>query len=221
MHLTLYGFRICPYVEKVRILLNEKNIHAERVDVDIRNKPDWFLKISPLGKVPVLLVDNVLLFESAVINDFLDNLSPINSLYPADNIKKHLNKSWIEWGSTLILAAYEMTLAKEHDVFLEKKHLVEQKLATLQEQVKNTPFFNGEHFSMIDLTYAPLFKRFDCLFRIYSIDLLAKFPTLQLWSDNVLKRPRVKAGFINNFDEEWGFLLNLKGSCLIEQNKVT
>lgn len=221
MHLTLYGFRICPYVERVRILLNEKNIPAEHVDVDIRNKPDWFLKISPLGKVPVLLVDDVLLFESAVINDFLDSLSPTNSIYPADNIKKHLNKSWIEWGSTLILAAYDMTLAKEKNTFLEKKHLVEQKLAMLQEQVKNAPFFNGEYFSMIDLTYAPLFKRFDCLFRIYSIDLLAKFPTLQLWSNNVLKRPSVKAGFIDNFDEEWVFLLNLKGSCLVEQNIIT
>jgi glutathione S-transferase len=221
MHLTLYGFRICPFVERVKILVNEKNIQAEHIYVDIRNKPDWFLKISPLGKVPVLLVDDVLLFESAVINDFLDSLSPANSLYPIDSLRKHLNKSWIEWGGTLIMAAYEMTLAKDKESFLEKRHLVEQKLSVLQEQVKTGPFFNGEHFSMIDLTYAPLFKRFDRLLNIYSIDLLTHYPALKQWSDTVLKKPSVQAGFIATFDEEFQILLDLKGSFLADKNKVT
>ncbi|MCD6044935.1 MAG: glutathione S-transferase [Gammaproteobacteria bacterium] len=221
MHLVLYGFRICPFVEKVNILLDEKNIHVERVYVDIRNKPDWFLKISPLGKVPILRVDDVLLFESTVINDFLDSLSAATSLYPTNTIQKHLNKSWIEWGSTLILATYDMTLAKDKESFLAKRLLVEQKLSILQEQVKNSPFFNGEHFSMIDLTYAPLFKRFDRLIYLYSIDLLANYPTLKQWSKNVLQRPSVHAGFIDNFDEELKILLDLKGSYLEEQNKTT
>lgn len=74
---------------------------------------------------------------------------------------------------------------------------------------------------MIDPTYAPLFKRFDCLFRLCSVDLLDKLPTLKLWSDNLLKRARVQTGFIDNFGEEWVSLLALKGSYLVEKGKVT
>lgn len=69
--LTLISHRLCPYVQRAVIALNEKGVAFERIDIDLASKPDWFLKISPLGKVPVLRVSNesgeVTLFESNVI----------------------------------------------------------------------------------------------------------------------------------------------------------
>ena len=55
--LTLISHKLCPYVQRAVIALTEKGVPFERIDIDLANKPDWFLKISPLGKVPVLLVE--------------------------------------------------------------------------------------------------------------------------------------------------------------------
>lgn len=216
MHLILYSFRICPFVERANILLNEKNIACERINVDIRNKPEWFLKLSPLGKVPVLSADGILIFESTIINEFLDEIS-LPSLHPQDLIRKAHNKSWIEWGSALIFDAYNMTLAKDESFFLEKRLVVEEKLQLLENQLHSKPFFNGEKFSMIDLAYAPLFRRFDSLERQFSIDILNTYPKLQVWANHILSRESVQNGFISNFDEEFALLLELKQSILISE----
>ena len=73
--LKLISHKLCPYVQRAVIALNEKGVPFERIDIDLANKPDWFLKISPLGKVPVLTVpsDNgeVAVFESNLIQDAL------------------------------------------------------------------------------------------------------------------------------------------------------
>src|SRR6201995_1115806 len=69
--LTLISHKLCPYVQRAVIALNEKGVPFERVDIDLANKPDWFLKLSPLGKTPVLVVGEHAIFESAVILEYL------------------------------------------------------------------------------------------------------------------------------------------------------
>lgn len=214
MHLTLYSFRICPFVERTNILINEKDISCERIYVDIRNKPDWFLKLSPHGKVPLLKVDDTLIFESSVINDFLDDISS-STLYPPEPINRAYNKSWIEWGSTLVFDAYNMTLATNTSAFEQQRKIVEKKLAILEDEIYSEPYFNGSSFSMIDIAYAPLFRRFDRLAKQFDIDLLENFPKLKNWSNNILTRESVINGFHENFDEEFHLLLKIKNSCLI------
>ncbi len=215
MILTLYSFRICPFIERINILLNEKNIHCERIFVDIRNKPDWFLKLSPLGKVPLLKANDTLIFESSVINDFLDEISP-GSLHPSDPLERAYNKCWIEWGSTLIFDAYNLTLAQDTLSYDKQYTIVENKLALLEQELKSIPFFNGEFFSMVDIAYAPLFKRFSILAQQFNICLLQNHPKLKIWSDSVLARDSVVKGFHKDFDNEFYLLLQLKNSCLIK-----
>ena len=74
--LVLISHLLCPYVQRAVIVLEEKNIPYERIDIDLANKPDWFLKVSPLGKTPVLLVGDQPIFESAVICEYLDEITP-------------------------------------------------------------------------------------------------------------------------------------------------
>ncbi|MFA5960072.1 MAG: glutathione S-transferase family protein [Tatlockia sp.] len=216
MHLTLYSFRICPFVERTNILINENNILCERIYVDIRNKPDWFLKLSPQGKVPLLKVDNTIIFESSVINDFLNEIST-SKLYPSDPVKRAYNKSWIEWGSTLVFDAYNMTLAVNITSFKQQRIIVDKKLSVLENEIEAQPFFNGNDFSMIDIAYAPLFRRFDRLSQQFDVHLLENFPKLKKWSENILMRDSVVKGFHENFDEELYLLLKLKNSCLINR----
>src|ERR1700730_17258211 len=81
--LTLISHDLCPYVQRAVIALTEKAVPFDRVYIDLANKPDWFLAISPLGKVPLLQVDNGVIFESAVILEYLEETQP-KPLYPRD-----------------------------------------------------------------------------------------------------------------------------------------
>jgi glutathione S-transferase len=90
----LYGYAICPYYQRVKAFLELKKIDHEVRMVDIVNKPDWFLKISPLGKVPVLTVGDRSLFESAFIMEYLDEtFGP--ATYPTSPLEKCDHRSWI------------------------------------------------------------------------------------------------------------------------------
>jgi glutathione S-transferase len=85
--LRLISHRLCPYVQRAVIALTEKGVAFERVDIDLANKPEWFLAISPLGKTPVLMVGERVIFESAVILEYLEE-TQAKPLHPADPLSR-------------------------------------------------------------------------------------------------------------------------------------
>src|ERR1700751_960277 len=99
--LKLISHKLCPYVQRAVIALTEKGVPFERIDIDLANKPDWFLKISPLGKTPVLVVGDHAIFESAVILEYLEETEP-KALHPADALLRAEHRSWIEFGSAVL-----------------------------------------------------------------------------------------------------------------------
>src|SRR4030088_1493593 len=99
--LKLISHKLCPYVQRAVIALSEKGVAFERIDIDLSNKPDWFLAISPLGKTPVLQVGDVPIFESAVILEYLEETAP-KPLHPADPLRRAEHRGWIEFGSTVL-----------------------------------------------------------------------------------------------------------------------
>ena len=120
----LISFALCPYVQRAAIVLAEKGVPFERVNIDLANKPDWFLKLSPLGKVPVLVVEQDgrerVLFESAVIAEYLDEtIAP--QLHPADPIEKAQHRAWIEFASALLADIHGYYTAADEQAFLQKR----------------------------------------------------------------------------------------------------
>lgn len=108
-----------------------------------------------------------------------------------------------------------MTLAVDESSFIKQRAIVDSKLTILEKELQKTPFFNGINFSIIDIAYAPLFRRFDSLKKQFSVDILENYTKLKIWSNHVISRPSVQNGFVNNFDEEFFALLKLKTSYLI------
>ncbi|MGO8654936.1 glutathione S-transferase family protein, partial [Rhizobium ruizarguesonis] len=87
--LTLVSHHLCPYVQRAAIALLEKGVPFERINIDLADKPDWFLQISPLGKVPLLRIEEedgseAVLFESSVICEYLEETQPGVALHPKD-----------------------------------------------------------------------------------------------------------------------------------------
>lgn len=101
--LILISHALCPYVQRAAIVLAEKNIAFERLDIDLANKPDWFLTISPLGKTPVLLVDGQPIFESAVICEYLEETTD-GKLHPPEALLRAQHRGWMEFGSAILNA---------------------------------------------------------------------------------------------------------------------
>src|SRR5579862_9196604 len=99
--LKLISHKLCPYVQRAVIALTEKGTDFERIDIDLANKPEWFLAISPLGKTPVLQVGDTPIFESAVILEYLEETAP-RPLHPADALRRAEHRGWIEFGSAVL-----------------------------------------------------------------------------------------------------------------------
>src|SRR5690349_23947780 len=104
--LKLISHKLCPYVQRAVIALTEKGVVFERIDIDLANKPDWFLKISPLGKVPVLRVatddGEVALFESNVICEYIEDTQGGAKLHPQNPLQRAQHRAWMEFGSTIL-----------------------------------------------------------------------------------------------------------------------
>ncbi len=199
---NLISFDLCPFVQRSVITLLEKGVDFDITYIDLAEPPAWFLKISPFGKVPALQVGEVTLFESAVINEYLDEINP-PSLHPADPLQKALNRAWIEFGSELIGSQYLLSIADTEDHY-DKHHAdVLKKFGQLENLLDGGPFFNGQDFCLIDAAFAPAFMRFAILERRHELELWEDHPKVRTWSDALLDRSSVTQSVIAEFEEKY------------------
>lgn len=190
--LELISFKLCPFVQRAVIVLKKKNVDFEITYIELSNPPEWFKSISPLGQVPILKVGDEVLFESSVIQEYVDEITP-PSLQPGDPLIKAKNRAWISFGSDILFAMHSMVTSKEKSVFNEKKAMILQKLAQLEAVHSGKIYFNGDTFNMIDAAYAPLLMRLSFIKQHTGIDLLENFPKLAKWAENLLALDFVQA----------------------------
>jgi len=190
--LKLISHKLCPYVQRAVIALTEKGVAFERIDVDLANKPDWFLAISPLGRTPVLLVGDTAIFESAVILEYLEETQP-KPLHPADPLRRAEHRAWIEFGSAVLNDIAGFYGAPNDVAFQSKTVQLEQRFARLEARVAASPWFDGQDFSLVDAVFGPVFRYFDVFDEIGDFGILAKKPKLAQWRKSLGVRPSVRA----------------------------
>jgi glutathione S-transferase len=189
--LKLISHKLCPYVQRAVIALTEKGVPFERIDIDLANKPDWFLKISPLGKTPVLVVGDKAIFESAVILEYLEE-TQASPLHPADALARAEHRGWIEFGSAVLNDIAGFYAAKDEATFKAKAVQLEQKFARVEGRVA-APWFDGEKFSLVDAVFGPVFRYFDVFDEIGDFGILTGKPKLARWRQNLAARASVKS----------------------------
>ncbi len=198
--LILVSFDLCPYVQRAAIVLREKNVPYERIDIDLSNKPDWFRAISPLGKVPLLKVGDEVLFESAVIAEYLEETHG-PALHPADPLEKARHRAWIEFGSTILADIWVVETTKDAAAFDAKIALLKEKFARVEAVLGEGPFFAGSGFSLVDAAFAPAFRYFDVFDPIADLGVFAEFPKVQAWRKALAKRPSVATAVVPDYPE--------------------
>ena len=196
------------------IALRAKDVDFEVTYINLRDKPDWFLEISPHGKVPVLQVDGEPLFESNAIAEYLDDeVAP--RLHPEDPIKRARNRAWTDFVPTFAGGLSGIYYTKTEEGSEKREKVARQRLAKLEEALANErgndgPFFNGPQISLVDAAYAPFLQRFLIVDQWLATGLLDDYPLVSAWAQALIDSDVVQGSVPDNFYEE--FVGNLKRS---------
>jgi glutathione S-transferase len=204
--LTLFSHPLCPYVQRAVISLSEKGVIHDRVYIDLANKPDWFIALSPLGKTPVLKVDDTVIFESAVILEYLEETQP-NPLHPNDPLVRAEHRAWIEVGSAILSDIAGFYTAPDERILNAKAQAMKAKFARVEERLVGSPWFDGAAFHLIDGVFGPIFRYVDAFDRIADFGVLTGRPKLAEWRAALAKRPSIQTAAPHDYDARlWRFL---------------
>jgi glutathione S-transferase len=199
--LTLISHHLCPFVQRAAIALNEKGVEFERKNIDLANKPDWFLKLSPLGKVPILVVDDeTVLFESSVIAQYVNEITG-GDLLSADTAEKYRQLAWMEFASEVIGSIGKVYNANGKGSFDRAKQALEEKFSRVEEALGEGPWFSGEDFSLVVAAFAPMFRYFDLIDDLTGIVFFTGTPKVAAWRKALKQRPSVIGAVSDDYPE--------------------
>jgi glutathione S-transferase len=215
---TVISFPTCPFVQRAIIALKEKQADFEVIYIDLSNKPDWFLEISPLGKVPVLKVERpgkppAAVFESAVIVEYLEDQGG-TPLHPADPLERAQHRAWVEFGSQLLMDLWKIQMATAEDDLAAGKTALAAKLKRLEGELGEGPYFAGKAFSVVDATFAPAFRQIGVL-DAHGAKLLDGFPKVAAWAEALAERPSVRDAVPSDYESMFLDPLRARGSLVV------
>lgn len=197
--LSLVSFDLCPYVQRAAIALAEKGVPFERRTVDLADRPDWFKAISPLGKVPLLQVGGEVLFESAVIVEYLED-TQAPALHPADPLQRARHRAWMEFGSSILADIWTIETTPDRAAFEARQKLLRDKFARLEAELGEGPYFAGRDFRLVDAAIAPVFRYFDVFDRFVDLGIFEVLPKVQAWRRALASRPSVQGAVVPDYE---------------------
>jgi glutathione S-transferase len=179
---TLYTAERCPYAARARIVLAEKGLDYDAVEIDLDDRPAWLYEKNPLGRVPVYEEDGGLILpESLVIMEYLEERYPERPLWPADPAERALGRLWLERFDDRLGRAYYA--ARRGD----GRDELDARLTELDSALEAQPYLSGRDYGLADIGYVPWILR--ALDR-FGVEL---GPALADWLERISSRPAVVA----------------------------
>ena len=181
---TLYDAARCPFCARVRIVLAEKGLSYETVEIDLSDRPAWLYELNPAGKVPVLDEDGWILPESAVIAEYLNERYPEPPLWPDDPGERAAARLLVFRFDDFSAPYYALRRGEDG-----ARERFEEELAALDSILAGMPWLSGRAFGLADVAFLPwLLRARDLL----GIDL-TPWEALADWVDRACERPSVSA----------------------------
>ncbi|MYN12406.1 glutathione S-transferase [Pusillimonas sp. TS35] len=186
--MVLYSGTTCPFSQRCRFVLFEKGMDFEIRDIDLYNKPEDISVMNPYGQVPILVERDLVLYESNIINEYIDERFPHPQLMPADPVMRARTR--------LFLYNFEKELFVHVSVLEDRSNTdtraqetarqnIRDRLAQLAPMLIKSKYMLGEEFSMLDVSIAPLLWRLDH----YGIELPKNAAPLQKYAERIFSRP--------------------------------
>ncbi len=176
----------------------EKEIPFELTEVDLRNKPDWFLAVSPYGKVPVIVDDGQTIYESAIINEYLDEKYKSIPMMPEEPVERAKARIWMDYCTNKYLTLSRKLLVDHgnEELQTENKKKMKESLIYIEkecfEKNANGPFWLGNNISLVDLHYAPFFERFGAFKELFGVEWPEECIKISDWWSAIQKRDSYK-----------------------------
>jgi glutathione S-transferase len=180
--LTLYDAARCPYCARVRIVLAEKGVEYEPIEIDLTDRPAWIYEKNSTGRVPVVEEDGWLLPESAVIMEFLDERYPEPPLLAADAADRALARLWIFRHDDFTKPYYALRRGEDGAAAL-----LDAELGRLDAALTLRPWLGGMEYGLADIAYVPWVLRARDMLGV----ALAGFPALSAWLEQLVERPSI------------------------------
>ncbi|KYF77877.1 glutathione S-transferase [Sorangium cellulosum] len=195
--LRLYSAKACPFAHRTRLVLQEKAIDHELTEVDLQNKPRAFVDASLYGKVPAIEHDGHRIWESAIINEYLEEVFPDPPLLPREPGRRALARIWIDHANTRLVPAFGQLLrAETPEQEAEGRKALGDVLAFIEREAlakSSGPYWLGAEISLVDLAFYPWFERLPAVGRLRGFSIPAELTRLQAWLDAVQARDAVRA----------------------------
>lgn len=187
--MVLYSGTVCPFSHRCRFVLFEKGMDFEIRDVDLYNKPEDINVMNPYGQVPILVERDLILYESNIINEYIDERFPHPQLMPGDPVDRARVRLFL-LNFEKELFAHVLTLesraAKSNEKVLDKARAhIRDRLTQLAPVFLKNKYMLGDGFSMLDVAIAPLLWRLD----YYGIDLSKNAAPLLKYAERIFSRP--------------------------------
>ena len=191
--LKLYSYEACPYAQRTQIALLEKQLDYELIEVDLYDRPSWWADLSPYGKVPLLKHGNAVVYESAIINEYLEDYFIDVPLLPADAFGRAKARIWMAYCDSHFMPACHKLIEDRHDDSQQSEN--RKKLSDVflfMErgicELSDGPYWMGEQFTLVDVQYAPFFERFRCYETLWHAQWPRECTRLRVWFDQVRNR---------------------------------
>jgi glutathione S-transferase len=180
--LRVYSMRFCPYAQRTLLVLNHHKIPHEVVNINLKSKPEWYFAKNPLGVVPTLEEGNKLINESAICNEYLDEVYGKYKLLPIDPYARARAKMIMEQFSKVIEKFYVFYKVSTEEDTTKAVEEIRKPLSTFESKLDGQ-FFGGNEPSMIDFHIWPWFERFPTINKMKGTDILPSetFPKLNAW----------------------------------------
>lgn len=198
--IKVVSFKICPFVQRVTAALEAKKIPYEIEYISLKDKPQWFLDISPNGQVPVLITDNgTALFESDAIVEFIeDEFGPVEA--GISNEQRALDRAWSYLGTKHYLPQCGAMSSATQDTLVERIEKLSKAFAKVEQQIVG-PMFKGQALSNVDIAWLPLLHRADIIRARTCFDMLEGFPKVQAWRKALMDSGLVEKTVSDDFEQ--------------------
>ncbi|QMS92479.1 glutathione S-transferase family protein [Nostoc edaphicum CCNP1411] len=194
-NIQLYFAKASTFSQRTRVVLLEKGIDFTPIEIDLQNKPDGYTQISRYGKVPAIKHGDIEIYESAIINEYLDEVFPEPPLLPRDPAAKAIARIWIDYANTRFVPAFNKFLRGKDSTEQEegRREFTEALLYIEKEGLGKGDYLLGDQFSLVDISFYPWFERLPLLEHFRKFTLPAETPHLQTWWNLVRDRSSIQA----------------------------
>ena len=191
--LKLYSYEACPYAQRTQMALLEKQLDYELIEVDLYDRPSWWADLSPYGKVPLLKHGEGVVYESAIINEYLEDSFPDHPLLPANPLGRARARIWIAYCDDYFMPACHKLIEDRRDPEQQIKNRGKLRETFLfmeagMRELSDGPYWMGEQFTLVDIQFAPFAERFACYEALWQAEWPAECSRLNAWFEHVRRR---------------------------------